>query len=97
MPERPDILLTIFHLVGDSHLPMTPDEITRLIVDVDHNLNPSALFNAWRESGHLRKRRGRYYVLPEMAKDLLDRNIKPRLDDVQRTGWIVEHATQGMW
>jgi hypothetical protein len=97
LPEHPDILLTIFHLVEDSLIPMTSEEIAQLIVDIDREIDSPTLFAGWRESGHLRDRRGRFYVLGDVAKSLQSRGIRPRLDRPQRASWIVDNATVGSW
>jgi hypothetical protein len=97
LPEHPDILLTIFHLVEDSLIPMTSEEIGQLILDIDPEVDSATLFTRWRESGHLRDRRGRFYVLSDVARDLLNRGILPLIDRLERTSWIIDNSKFDSW
>ncbi|MFA4845977.1 MAG: hypothetical protein WC654_05450 [Patescibacteria group bacterium] len=96
-PERPEILLTIFHLVRDSYNPMTREEIVSLVLDCDASVDPDELFRHWRELGHLRERRGRYYVLDELGKRLEHTGTVPLLGSVERNGWIMDNTRTGFW
>ena len=97
MPTRLEILLTIFHLVKDSGIPMTREEIMALVLDCDASVNPDELFLHWRELGYLRERRGRYYVLQELADQLEHVEMIPLLGSNERISWIADNMTFGLW
>lgn len=98
MPENPDILLTIYHLTEEqSHLPLTREEVLSLIGRCDRTLSGEVLFQRWRMEGHLRERRGRFYVLRETADALLHAGRTPALQQHERKGWIVDNASTLSW
>ncbi|MBI4437956.1 hypothetical protein HY631_03340 [Candidatus Uhrbacteria bacterium] len=94
MPEHPDVLLTIFHAVEDlRHTPMTREEVVSLTRKCDPSLDAEQLFRHWMELGHLRQRRGRFYVLRELAHEIESRGITPTLGRFERDGWILENIS----
>lgn len=98
MPDHPDILLTIYHLTEkQGHMPMTREEILSLVATCDKALSGDTLFQRWHLEGHLRERRGRFYVLRETADALLHAGRTPALEHHEQTGWIVDNASSLSW
>lgn len=98
-PPRPDILLTIFHIIEEAGLPlpMTEKEVMSLIAECRPTENGDRLFKTWCEQGLLRKRRGRYYVLCETARSLEKTGLQPALDLFSRNVWISDNMTVSSW
>ncbi|MBI5793749.1 hypothetical protein HZA87_01510 [Candidatus Uhrbacteria bacterium] len=96
--ERPDILLTIFHLVEDhGHTPMTRKEVESLIRACGPFVSSDFLFRHWLASGYLCERRECFYVPLEHAKRLEQAGLKPALDQQARNGWVYDNTTTGFW